>query len=339
MLFNIIAYLSIANLAISVLGFAGLAIMFNTISVSVPFMPYSFLMFLILYFNVFTAFLLINLRIRKKALSFFLFSSIPPLLNVIFGLFYVIYFKMGAEGKLLGQATTNIIIGFFSLYLLRGYFTLKVNFGFIRNSFALVLPVIGASYAYYPIQSIDKIYLERLKNLSELGYYSLGLMASNFINLACIALFMAFEPDIYRLVINKNFKKLKVIWGLFSLLVGAIVVIFFITSPFLMNYLTSGRYTRAYEYANINSIGVFFMQIYAFANAIIIALKKTQYALYVNIIGGIAALVVYYFMIQYFSFHGANYAYILVSFIMALVSISFLQKEIRKNIKLDVLVN
>jgi O-antigen/teichoic acid export membrane protein len=325
LLFNILAYLSVAGVVVSLLGFAGLAIAFKNISISVPFMPFSLLIFFILYFNVFTSFLLINLRIRKKALSFFLFSSIPPAMNVAFGLFYVINYKMGAEGKLLGQVTTNIIIGLLSLYLLRRYLILKINFQVIKKSFAYILPIIGAGYAYYPISSIDRIYLERLNNLPELGYYSLGLTASNFINMAGLALFMAFEPDVYRLVIEKDKRKLIQFGGVFLMIVALMVLSFILISPYLMAFLTSGKYTRAYKYANINAIGVFLMLLFGFMNAIIIALKKTQYALYTNLIGGGAALFVYYFMIKWFSFSGANYAFIIVAAILAGSSFLFIR--------------
>lgn len=326
-LFNILAYLSVANIMVSALGFLGLKFAFKSLSVGVPFMPFSILIFLILYFNIFTTFLLINLRIRKKAISFFLFASIPPALNVLFGLTYVIYFKMGAEGKLLGQVTTNIMIGLVSIWLLRRNLLMKIDLGLIKNSFKYVLPLIVAGYAYYPIGSIDRIYLERLNNLPELGYYSIGINAANFISLAAGALGMAFEPDVYRLVVEKNIRKLKIIGGIYLLIVALMAIGLILLSPYLLAFLTNGRYTRAYKYTNINAIGIIFMQAFGFMNTIIIAHKKTKYALYINLIGGTAALIVYYFMIQWFSFHGANYAFILVALIMAIAATVFVRKE------------
>jgi O-antigen/teichoic acid export membrane protein len=144
------------------------------------------------------------------------------------------------------------------------------------------------------------------------------------------ALFMAFEPDVYRLVIEKNFTKLKQLGGAFILLVVVMIVVFILVSPYLMDFLTSGKYTRAYKYANINAIGVFFMMVFGFMNAIIIALKKTKYALYINTIGGSAAIFIYYFMIQWFGFHGANYAYIMVAIILSAASFVFIRKEIER---------
>jgi O-antigen/teichoic acid export membrane protein len=330
MLFNILAYLSVANVVISLVGFAGLGVAFKGFAITVPFMPFSFYIFLILYFNFFTSFILINFRIRKKAVSFFLLSAIPPALNVVFSLVYIIPFKMGAEGKLLGQVTTNIIVGLISLILLRKYLILRINLLFIRKSFSYVLPLIVAGYAHYPIKSIDRIYLERLGNLSELGYYSLGLTASNFINLAAAALFMAFEPDVYKLVVDKNFSKLRIIGSVYLLIVVVMVIVFILLSPYLMDFLTSGKYTRSYKYANINAIGVFFMQVFGLANAIIIALKKTNYALYINLIGGSAALLIYYLLIQWQDFQGANYAYVLVAIILSIASLLFIKHELKR---------
>jgi len=330
-LFNILAYLSLANILISSIGFIVLMTVFKGASVSVPFMPFSLFIFLIMYFNIYTSFLLIDLRIRKKAISYFIFSAIPPALNVGFGLFYVINLKMGAAGKLFGQVTTNILIGLLSLFFLRKYLKPKLNLLFIRKSFKYVLPLVGAGYAYYPIQSIDKIFLERLKNLSELGYYSIGITAANFISMASFALFMAFEPDVYRYVAEKSFLKLKKIAGAYLLLVSLMIVVFILISPYLMNFLTSGRYTRAYKYANINAIGVFFMQVFGFLNAVIIAMKHSDYALYINIIGGIAAISIYYLLIKQFAFTGANYAYVAVGIVLSAVSLLFIKNISRNN--------
>jgi len=329
-LFNILAYLSLANILISSIGFVGLMLVFKSASVSVPFMPFSIFIFLILYFNIYTSFLLINLRIRKKAISYFIFSAIPPALNVGFGLFFVINLKMGAAGKLFGQVTTNILIGLLSLFYLRKYLKFKFNLGFIRKAFKYVIPLIGAGYAYYPIRSIDRIYLERLHNLSELGYYSIGVTAANFISMASLALFMAFEPDVYRYVAEKSFQKLKKIAGAYLILVALMIVVFISISPYLMNFLTSGRYTRAYKYANINAVGVFFMQVFGFLNAVIIAMKRSDYALYINIIGGSAAILIYYLLIKQFAFNGANYAYVVVGVVLSLASIAFMNREFNK---------
>lgn len=329
LLFNILAHLSIANVIISIIGFVCLYFIFSKLSVSVPFMPYSLLLLLILYFNIFTSFILINLRIRKKAFTFFLFSSLPPVLNVFFGLSFVISFHMGADGKMLGQVTTNFILGLLSLIYLRKFLIFKRDLSFFRKSLSQVLPLVGAGYAYYPINSLDKLFLERLDNLSELGFYSLGLTAANFINMASRALFMAFEPDIFKLVINRNFNKLKKLGSVFLLLVLFMIILFITFSPYLMDFLTSGRYTRAYKYANMYSIGIFFMQVFGFANAIIIALKKTKQALYVNLIGGVAAIISYFFMIRWFEFQGANIAYIIIGIVMACASFIYIRRELQ----------
>lgn len=264
-----------------------------------------------------------NLRVRKNGLSYLLFASIPPVLNVIFGLFFVIQFEMGAAGKMLGQVTTNTLVGIISIFVLRRYITLNIDFSFLRKSFRYILPIIGASFAYYPIRNIDKIYLERLNDISELGYYSIGFMAANFINVASFALFIAFEPDVYKYVAKNQFLKVRKIGLLFMSIVLVFVIVFISISPYLLEFLTSGRYTRAYKYANINAIGVVFFQLFGFFNAILIALKRTDFALYINIIGGISAIVLYKLLINTFSFYGSNYAYILVAIIMCISAIFF----------------
>jgi len=334
-LFNILFMLSIVNVIISVLGCVGLKIIYRTINISVPLMPFAVYIFIILYFNVYSAFLLINLRIRKKAILFFIFTAVPPALNVFWGLIFVILFKMGAAGKLLGQSITNLTIGLLSVYYLRKFITFKItlNFEFIRKSFPHILPLIGAAYAYYPIKSIDRIFLERLSNISELGYYSLGLIATNFINVACLSIFMAIEPDIYRLIIQKSYGKLIRLSLLYFLIVFSGVVLFILVSPYLMEFLTNGRFTRAYKYANVNAIGVLFMQVYFFANSVLIAVKRTKETLYINLFGGISALILYYIMIQKYQFQGANYTYVIISILMATSSILLIIFARKKNIE------
>ena len=332
LLFNILANLSVLNLIVSIIGFFSLQYGFYKFDVSVPFQPFSIFIFIILYFNIYLSFILINLRVRKNAKTYLLISIIPPILNVVFGLLFVIKFEMGAAGKMLGQVVTNIIMGGVSIVFLWKYLSFQFIPKFLVKSLKYVLPLVAAGYAYYPIKSIDKLYLERLGNLAELGYYNIGFTAANFISLACAALFIAFEPDIYRYVSNNQFSRLKKIAILYFTIVIFFVFLFITTSPYLIEFLTSGRYTRAYKYANLFAIGVVFMQIFGFSNGVIIAMKKTKIALYINIIGAISALILYKILIAKYSFYGANYAFIIVAMIMAFSSLLFIKYFRKKEV-------
>lgn len=330
-LFNSLFIQSLFGLILSVISVFGLWFAFSYFEVNVSLFPFIYLVLIALYFNNFKSFYLLNLRVRKMGLSYLIISAIPILISTLTGLLFVVHFQMGAMGRMLGTACGSLFTGIISIYILRGYVTPKIEWSFLKINRAKIITLTLSAYAFFPIRSIDKIFLERLDDISELGYFGIGARIAAMFFLAGNALHSAFEPDYYKAVANRNFKKLFKTIALFTGIILFGIILFLLISEFVVDFYTAGRYTRAYIYANYLVIGVFFMLMFGIVNSIITAKKRVKDLLLINILGGLGALLANYFLIKKWGFMGGCYAKIATGAILSLIALFFLIINFKKS--------
>ena len=335
LLFNLIFFLSILNSFTLLISYIGLFTYFKYTSVTISFYPYSLIVLFTIFFEVFKTFTLLNYRIRKQAKQFFILSSVGPILNALISIYFVAYLELGASGRLGGILVSKIIVAMICFGVLRKYLFFKIDFKIFRKAIVLAAPLIIAAYAYIPIQSLDRIFLERIGDTGELGYYSIGSQIAGFLVVASAALFQAFEPDIYKYVVNKNKKKLLMTLGVFTgtNLIGLLA--FLLLSPFIFELLTKSKYTDAYIYGNLIAIGGTFMGLLQMISSLLLAQEKTRLTAIIIYVGGLSSIFIYYFFIQKWGFMGATYGRITVPLLMILTGV-FLVLRVYKNQLLNI---
>lgn len=198
--------LNIANIAVGIAGFFIIAVYFGTFHVEFPLYPYVLIVLLYLFFSKYRTLFLIDARIRKKGLQYFLLSASGVLFTAIFSLSFVIGLRAGAAGRLGGQLAAQLLVAVvvLSIWIRRKRIKFHVTFAKAKllDSFKFAWPLILAGYSYYPIGNIDKIFLERLHDPKEFGFYSVGLFVANYVgvffslfiralNLICIGSYTA----------------------------------------------------------------------------------------------------------------------------------------------------
>lgn len=319
LLFNISYYLCIVNTISIFLCYIGLYIYFNLLSITIPLNPFAWYVLISLLLSNFSTLVFINFRVRKKAMSFFLYSLIFYILNAMIGVLFVAIYKWGAEGRMLAPIVASILVLPYSIYILKKYTIANYNFKQFKQNLRIAFPLILTVYTMVPINFIDKIYLERLNNLSEFGLYNLGLTIAGYVNLGAIALGMAFEPDIYKSVAEKNFKN----WLKNSLLIIlpfiGFVLLYYLVSDKIIYFLTAGKYLAAGNYTNI------VLWLYVFTIVLMVgqktfqAMNKTKIMLYVSLVGSIISLPLMYFCILKWAFLGAAYCKVGIAIIMCII--------------------
>ena len=190
---------------------------------------------------------------------------------------------------------------------------LKLDFKLIKEGLWWSFPMIISAYFYLPMANIDRLLLTSLKDTSELGYYSIGLNIAEYIGTAALALFSAFQPDFYKYIAQRNKSKFFLYALVYFIILSLITVLFFLLSETIVGYLTSGRYTRAYKYANYFAISIFIMSLSKITNSILIALGKSRSQLYINVIVGVVGFLLYKHFINQYGFLGANYGRIAIA--------------------------
>lgn len=322
---NILNFLTMTNLIVIVVAYGILFWYFTALRVEFDLFPFAMITLLSMVFDIHKTFFLIDCRIKKKGWTYFFVSVVAIFFNIGFSLYYVVTLHGGAAGKLAGPLTSHIIVAVLVVYMLSkiNNYRLSYKFSFheIKTALLYSFPLILSAYAYFPIQNIDKIYLERLNNPDEFGFYNIGFMLSTYLSTLTVALFQGFEPDIYKFIVKNNSKKFIAFSFIYIALIALLIAFFILFSRPIADYLTAGRYTRAFVYANYNVIAVLLMRIAGLFNVVLKAREKTKSLLYVNLTVGIVSLIVYKLFILRWGFFGANYARIFIGFFDIVINI------------------
>lgn len=322
---NILIFLSIFNSLLILLSYASIYLYFYFAKISLPFYPFALIIIISLFFDVYRTFLLIDFRVKKKACNYFFLSLIYIVISLALGLVFVVGFHTGAKGRLSGTLLAQFFIALIIIAYLRKKIKFNINFKQIKQAFKYSWPIILGAYAYYPIMNMDKIFLERLNNINEFGLFNIGCTFGGYLLVMATALYQAFEPDWFKYVTKKNKSKFIKSSLFFTAIITFCLLIFLLFSKDIVYFLTAGRYTKAYIYANLHAVSVLFLSISMILNSLILAKQKSNYILYINIIVGILSIFIYKYFILNWSFQGANYARIVIFIILIFVQLFFLR--------------
>ncbi len=320
----ILNFLNISNSIVAVISYFIIGFYFKAFNIAIPLTPFIFIVLVHLFFEKFKSYYLIECRILKNGLRFFLINILQIVINTAFGIYFVVVLKSGATGRMGGVLLGILIASLVAMMILirekKYIFSFKIEIIKVKQALKYCVPLIIASYAYYPIDNVDRILLERLGNTNEYGYYSIGLNISGFAGTFFLALYQSFEPDLYKFIAQKKYKQYNLFVLFYILILSALSLLFIFLSESVVSFLTAGRYIHASAYANVFIIGIFFMQIGLIFDQLFNAYGKTKLILWRNTLMGIFCIFTYYFMIKNYQFEGANIARVVTSIFYLIIS-------------------
>jgi O-antigen/teichoic acid export membrane protein len=261
-------------------------------------------------FSMSMGFLNVQLRFKQKAFKYFLVNSFVSITTLGISILFVIYFKLGAFGKLAPFLLINAILFlvFYFKYIKNIYIDMKI----IKNAMYFCYPLTITALLSLPVLYIDKFFLERLNNVNEFAFYNIADSISAYFTIFSAAILQAFEPDIFKFTGTR--KKQAVIKILLSfigiLLVGA--SFFCLISERAVDFLTSGRYLGATVYMFPMLITKCLEPILYFFGFIIVSLNLTKLILFNQIVMVLISIPLYLYLIHEYSFLGAVYAKITI---------------------------
>jgi O-antigen/teichoic acid export membrane protein len=298
----------------------------------IPFFPFALLAMLTSVLGIFRGFVQVNYRLGRKPVKFLMIVAGYRVLTVMISLALVVYPKMHLEGRMLGVLLVEILFFIISLFSLLKHQKIRVNKDIIKLAFRKVLPLLPASFLFWPMMSYDNIVLERMHQPTQMGLYNIGKGISNYLYIALLSFFQTFEPDIYKYASTYNIKALKKTGiAIFSLVIISLCF-YWALSPILINYLTAGRFTGAIYYSNILAATYGLIIIYSVLDAIILAWQKTHVNLVFNIIGASLSLVSYTVAGIYFKQTGVATATVFTHLVLVSMLLFFVIKRIMNHV-------
>jgi O-antigen/teichoic acid export membrane protein len=298
--------------------------------VELPFFPFAIMSVTQLFFNNFLLLYQVECRMRSEAKRYFNITMSASLITILLSIILVIALKFGAVGRMSAMLLSSVCIGIFAIKKLRSKFRLDKSI--LKEAVSFGWPVSCTYIIQYFLVGIDLALLEPRHDVSNMGLYAIAISIAGYLSIFYTALAQTFEPDIYKAVAQYNYKKIFYIEFLIVSILLVIILIFVLFAKPVIALLTANRYTNAYHFARILSIGVVSTYLMAAIEGIINAFGFTKVCLINKIIGSTMAIGIYYYLINSYGFYGGAWGRVvapLLVFIIGCISLVLLKNRIK----------
>ena len=141
--------------------------------------------------------------VQQKAKSYVILTTSEFILRNIFILILVVFMSKGIEGYLNGQIIGSLILLPIILYLVKS----QINFVFVKDHIVSALkysiPMIPTFISVWVIASIDRIFIERFLDTSQVGIYSLGYKIAMLVSVVSSSMYKAYSPYYFEMATTK----------------------------------------------------------------------------------------------------------------------------------------
>ena len=291
---------------------------FTGVNDSFAFLPYAVLtVFAIPLTGIYTL-TTVDYKMSKKSYSFFKISLANGFTLVVTNLLFVVVCKWGASGKLLAPFITNTIFFLYCLYKYRIILKYKLEWSRCKEILFFCTPLTLAAMLTFFTSGYDRILLERIGNINELGYYVVGIQIASYISVFQTSIGSTFQPDIFQAITQKDNKKLIQV---ISLLIGCtaiVVFVFIMLAPIIIDILTASRYNKSVIYAQIAALSTLTSAIYYTISQITIAKGITMIPFINKIVSSVLCIIMFNYVITKYEYIGAAWGLVL-SFIITFI--------------------
>lgn len=323
---SVFKFLIVASFMISLLCFIGVCvytIFFNKDS-QIPLLPYAAINVFSLPLTGIYSMTLIDYRMSRRSKNFLGLSVSYSVISIALLILLVVIVKWGAFGNLSSIFVVNSLFFIICCKKNKELFHIPVDKVQIKEMVLFCWPLTLAAMLGFFSNGYDRVYLERLGNVTELGYYVVAFSIAQHISVFSSAVGSTFQPDIYKSIATRSVKKYFQYIGVVLAANVLTVIIFIPFAPFVIDILTAGRYLESTGYVQIMAVSVFASAVYFAISQFTIALGFTKITLYNNIFTSILCIIMFKFIISGWQFNGAAWGLSLTYVISSFGNLLFL---------------
>lgn len=144
-------------------------------------------------------------RYYRKPLQYNIVTIVKSVVNIGIGVSLVVILKWGVIGAQLASIISSAVVVLGSFLLFSQYkYTWVFDWIWARKMLRFGFPLIWAGLATWVFNSVDRFFLLHYKNLTEIGYYSIGTTFSQPILLLNTAVQMSFGVLFFKIYNEEN---------------------------------------------------------------------------------------------------------------------------------------
>ncbi len=271
------------------------------------------------------------LRNEGRAYVFGLYEVGNTLMNIIITVILLVLLQYGWISHILGMIiayTLFAIIGLGYMYR-KDYLYLQIDLEKIKSILAISLPLIPHVLGGIIIALSDRIFIEHMIGLDEVGIYSVGYMFGMILKLFSDAVIKAWSPWFYReMSYPDRYTKERIVKYMYLYMVGIICLALVIAyiGEWILPYFVDEKYYNASQYIFWVTMGYAMFGMYQIFFPYLVYCSKTSFLAFSTTGVMILNLILNYFFINYFGAIGATYATFASYLIMFLSIIIYVQK-------------
>ena len=266
------------------------------------------------------------LRNQFKTQQFVIFNFFSTLLTIIFALI-LLFLKFGLISIFIALIASDIIVLPFKFFAIRNLLSFRINIGILRKLLSFGIPFLPSSIAYWIYSSSDRIMLERMSALEDLGVYTVAVSLSSVMAIVCNSIAQAWSPHAIQIYEEDQYAAKKFYVKFLNLLLFLFLFVMFFACIFGKDFIMIAfpyDYEKAF-YPFLILMASLGFQATTQVTAIGISLsKKTMYFLYVSFFVAFVNVFLNFALIPYYGVYGAAFAtaisYLLLTLIYAMIS-------------------
>jgi len=284
--------------------------LFDAFFSHVPFHPYIRLTLWTALFGATGGILLSLYRAREQAGHYVALQLGKFLLSLGVIIYFVTVLQQGALGQIKGSFLAGLV--FFVLFLGLTFRESRLAFSKakLRNALKFGLPLVPHLLSGWVLGMMDRLLLERMTSLSEVGLYSLGYQVGMVMSLIVFAINSAWSPIFYDTAKNKtNAKEIfSRMFTLYSMVVATLAVGVMLFSREVILIMAAKEFHEAYVVVPAVAVGYLFEGWYFMSVAPIFYTKRTYIMPFLTGIAAAANIGLNLLWIPSFGMMGAAYA-------------------------------
>lgn len=322
------SYIIIFSLMIifSVLTFAASFFIENVFSIDIF---WFFLAPIISFLNMAVNIVLTLLRNQEKALKFLFIEVTRTALTFSLTLILLIKFDFGWQSQIIGLLISGIISLMISFYYLINKKLISFNFNHSTTKLILnlCLPLIPHLLGALVLKLSDRLFIEKMVSLEDVGIYSVGYTIGMVMLLYTDAFIKAWNPWFFKkITTNSRNDKISIVKYSYYFILTMFLVWAGITflGKFFIDVLFDPKFFAAKAFVGWVALGYLIQGLYKLFFPYLVYLNKTSFLSFSTLVSAIANLILNYFLIKYFSTVGAAYATI-ISFTISAFMVFYYQ--------------
>ncbi len=326
----VLASLILAVFSLMILMVVGPAI-FNPFLGEISYFPYMFFAVFTMVTTPLWSILFSFLTVREAAATYtglILFQRLLPIPIILVG---IVYFQMGGLSIILGNMVCSVVLFFVALFFFNKEVTWCLKWVYLKPFFKYNVSVFSHSLIGKFNAIVDKIMIKAFINIESVGFYNVGLVFCEIIDVIITNINTALNPIYYKIRENNSDKEIReyqTISNVIMILIclSGIFISFF--TPYLILLLFKVEYLKGADiipFITFSSIAHCFYSL--FAKVMFYEKKLAKYITVCSGSGFIINIIGNLLLIPRLGIKGASISVLISGITIALIAIRFARKH------------